>query len=597
MKRTIAIVLSLLAVGGLTWWLVRKTPPAEKPVVHKQERYLPPPPVEAARSPVTFALVAEEAGLNFRHETGAFQFDDGGSSRYLPECMGPGAILFDADGDGKDDLFVPNGTTFPGRGISSSKAHFFHNQGGLRFRECGAEVGLDLAAYGMGGAAADVDGDSDQDLVVTTWGGVRFFLNERDLGTMRFTEQTLERGLATAGWTDARGRTGPDWSTAAVFADTDQDGDLDLMVANYAKWSPEVDVFATLDGKTKSYTIPDQYEGSTCRLFENDGQGRFAEITEKVGMLSTKAKALGIAVADIDGNGFPDFVVANDKEPNFLYLNDGGKFQEAAIRYGIAYDENARTRAGMGIDIADYRGDGRLGIPIGNFSGEPVALYRQESPALFRDVTTEARIAGATQLSLTFGCLFVDVDLDGHLDLLLANGHLEPEIQKVQKEVPYRQRPQLLLNRRDGTFEDVTGTAGPGFASPLVGRALATSDLDQDGDADLVLTDNGGGLRLLRNDGPTRGRGLRIRLKGVGKNRDALGASARLTIGAETQSRFVRTGSSYLSQSSLEILFAIPPDTTEAKLALIWPDGRKEERTLKEADLRASPLVIVREGG
>jgi hypothetical protein len=571
-----------VAAAALLIALWPNPPPPERPIQHREDRYIPPPPEASPLPPIRFVEVGLSAGLEHLHATGAFQFDDGGPSRYLPECMGPGVILFDADQDGRDDVFVTNGCAFPGRPEADPRPtwRFFRNEGGLRFTDQTTEAGLDVTAYGMGGAAADVDGDGDPDLLVTTWGGLRCFRNRLETGRLRFEEATAEAGLLTEGWTDDRGRRGPDWATAAAFFDADGDGDLDLFVANYACWSPEADVFATVDGVNKSFTIPDRYDGSTCRYFENTGSGRFQERTREAGVHSTKAKALGIALWDMDDNGFLDVIVANDQEPNLLYLNHGGRFEEAGVRYGIAYDENARTRAGMGIDAGDFLNDGLVAVPIGNFSNEPVALYVREELALFRDLTSKARVAAVTQLPLTFGCLLVDADLDGFLDLALANGHLEPEIQRVQRQVAYRQRPMLLRNQGDGTFRDWTDAAGPAFAEAFVGRALAASDLDGDGDPDLVFTDNAGGIRLFRNDGPRVEEPLRIRLRGRPPNREAIGARVRVTTPGRTQTRLVRTGSSYLAQSSLEILVAGGPIDGTIQVEVRWPLGRTLRREL-----------------
>lgn len=578
-RRGLLLVVVILAAAGIAtivFWPDKKA--KERPKID-ESTYIPPPAVETKTPPMPFVDVSSEAGLTFRHETGGFLKDDGSDSRYLPECMGPGVVLADFDGDGRIDIFVPNGMAFPDRPamVPPKTAALYRNEGGLKYRDIARESGLGAEAYGMGGAAADLDGDGDPDLLVTTWGGPRLYRNDLSEGHPRFVDVTAEAGLTSPGWTDKDGHSGPDWSTSAAFFDADSDGDLDLFIANYVRWTPKTDIFFSLDGRRKSFTNPERYHGSSCRFLTQEEALRFKDRTLESGVFKEQGKALGVAVFDFDRDGREDVVVANDTQPNYLFRNLGaGKFQEIGLEAGIAYDENANVRAGMGIDVADYLNDGVPGVPIGNFSNEPVALYRMESKLFFRDVTQSAGIAAVTLVFLTFGLLFADIDQDGLQDLLLANGHLEPHVQSVQAEIPYKQVPQLLHNQGGGRFVDARNSAGPAFSIPMVARGLASADLDQDGDLDLVLTENGGGIRLLRNDAPKRHGWLRVRLIGTGKNRDALGARILLRSALGTQERVVRTGSSYLSQSELTQTFGVGPDSKIDALEVIWPDGTKE---------------------
>jgi hypothetical protein len=488
--------------------------------------------------------------------------------------MGPGVVLFDADGDGDMDLFVPGGTSFEGQPTQTeARSAFFENTGPFEFRDITASAGLELrGVYAIGGAAADFDGDSHTDLLVTTWGGVRLL---RNLGSHKFEDVTETAGLTRAPWTDRSGHQGPDWATSALWFDGDRDGHLDLFVCNYAKWCPKNDVFDTIDGKTKSYAIPRKYEGNTCRLYRNRGDATFEDVTEKSGIELQSAKALGVTMWDINGDGFQDLVVANDAQPNFLYLSKGPlQYEEAGLKANIAYDEDARVRAGMGIAAADDRNNGGLSIPIGNFSGEPVALYRQEGMVRFRDMTQQAGIAGPTQSALTFGLVWIDVDRDGWQDLILANGHLEPDVQRVQETITYAQ-PMSFLRNLGGTYEDYAPFAGPAFKTPLVARGMAMADLDGDGDLDLVVGTNGGPVRFFRNDAPASS-GLRVQLVGRAPNRAAIGAMVEVIAGGHKQRRLVHTGSSYASQSELTLTFGLAGADAAERVKVTWPDGTIE---------------------
>ena len=548
--------------------------------------YVPSSSNEGAMDPIPFTDVTDAVAVSFVHQTGGFQTDDG-PSRYLPECMGPGVVLFDADGDGDQDLFIPNGANFPGRTDvpTGTRSCFLENVGPFQFKDRTEDAGLGLeGVHGLGGAAADMDGDGDNDLLVTSWGGVRLMRND---GNLKFQDVTEVSSLKTENWKDESGNEGPDWSTSVAIFDVDKDQDLDIFVCNYAKWCPENDVFDTLDGTNKSFAIPKKYESNSCRLFRNVGEGRFEDVTTEMGIYLKKAKSLGVALWDFNEDGTLDVVVANDTQPNFLFLSaEDGTFEECGLKANIAYDEDARVRAGMGIAAGDYRNDGTPGIPIGNFSGEPVALYRKEGAARFRDVTQQAGVAGPTQGSLTFGVLWVDTDLDGYQDLVLANGHLEPEVQKVQGTVSYAQRMILLRNEK-GTFKDWSRAAGPAFDSPLVARGLACADLDDDGDLDLVVGCNGGPVRFLRND-QDGGNSLRVTLKGKAPNANAIGAMIEMKIGDTTQRRLVHTGSSYASQSEFTQTFGLGSQTSVTSLRVLWPDGSETTRK----DLAAGNITI-----
>jgi enediyne biosynthesis protein E4 len=538
----------------------------------------PPPAPEYARAPstdytrlaqrreapqVTFTDITAEADISFTHETGAV------GDKWLPETMGSGCALFDYDGDDYLDVLLINSTPWSNPTETTSK--LYHNRGNGTFEDVTEKTGLSFSAYGMGVTAADYDADGDPDLYLTCVGDNRLLRNDGG----RFTDVTGKAGVAGSQWTDDAGDSHPEWSTSAAWTDVDRDGWPDLFVANYVHWSSSGDIFTSLDGVNKSYATPQQYPGSTCRLYRNLGDGSFAEITKSAGVHLPHAKSMGVAVTDFESDGWPDLVVTNDTQPNFLLHNLGdGRFEERGLTAGIGYDESGRARAGMGIDIAPLTDDDILSIAVGNFSREPLSLYRQTGET-FLDAAGPARLVQPTLRSLTFGLRFFDFDLDGRQDLVLANGHIEPDINAVQKEIRYAQAPQLFWNDADGQLLDVSAQTGGLFTTPLVARGLAIGDIDLDGDIDLLLTTNSGLPHLLRNDGPT-GNSVSLILRGKSPALDGLGAVVTATIGDKTQRQRVRTGSSYLSHSDPVLHFGIGAAEKIDRMEIRWPDGSEE---------------------
>ena len=453
---------------------------------------------------------------------------------------------------------------WPGHKRGRSTLQLYRNNRNGTFSDVTRSAGLDIEMYGMGVAVADYNNDSFADIFVTCVGENRLFKNT---GKGTFVDVTKASGLG--------GRQG--FSTSALWFDFDRDGLLDLFVCNYVKWSPEHDVFCSLDGKHKSYCTPEAYRGETCWLFHNRGNGTFEDVTAASGVFDSSSKSLGVAMLDYDNDGWPDLLVANDTQPNKLYHNlRNGKFKDAAIEAGIAFSAEGKARAGMGVDAADFDNSGTPGVAITNFDNEMIGLYRASGGGNYTDVAVQSGVGLASKNTLGFGCVFLDADLDGALDLAVVNGHIDDTVRNV-RNVGYAQPPQLFLNNGSGSFRDVAGEAGGGYSQPKVGRGLAYGDFDRDGDLDLLMTTNNGPAYLYRNDQMAGNRSIRFRLVGTKSNRDAIGTAVKIFHGASSQSRLVKGGSSYLSQSELPVTFGLGKRDKIDRVVILWPSGRTEE--------------------
>jgi hypothetical protein len=524
---------------------------------------------------ITFTDVTTAAGVHFKHENGAF------GKKYLPETMGSGCAFVDVDGDGWQDIVLVQSTSWPGQPKTTPRptlALYRNNQNGT-FTDITRASGLAVEMYGLGVAAADFDNDGDKDLYVTGLGASRLFRNE---GGARFTDVTARAGVGE-----------PGFSTSAVWFDYNRDGKLDLFVANYVQWSVETDLFCTLDGRAKSYCTPESYKGQSPVLYRNRGDGTFENVTKSAGLFDTANKMLGVALIDYDSDGWLDLFAANDTQPNRLYRNKGdGTFTDVGVMAGVAFNEAGVARAGMGVDAADYDGSGRQSVVIGNFSNEMMALYSNDGKGLFIDEAPASTIGRATLLRLTFACFFVDVDLDGLLDIFGANGHVADDIARVQPTLTYAQPPHLFRNLGAKKFEDLSTRLGAGFSKPVVARGAAYGDFDNDGDPDILVMANNGPARLLRNDGGRNHR-LRVTLAGTSSNRDAIGSTVRvLREQGAPLSRMVKTGSSYLSQSELPLTFGLGAASKVTGIEITWPNGKTE----RVAGLDAGQAVIIEEG-
>ena len=582
--RSLAVA-AALAVAGVTVFLAIRTSAPRETVEEADVSGPTPLPKAAVESPsIPFTDITASAGIDFMHENGAY------GERLLPETMGGGVAFFDYDKDGDQDLLLINSDHWPWRPAPSARptSRLYRNFGDGKFEDVSSAAGLDLTLYGMGVAVGDYDSDGDFDAYVTALGSNRLLRNDGGM----FVDVTDAFGLA--GGADA-------WSTGAAFFDYDGDGDLDLFVCNYVYWSPEIDreVDYRLTGVGRAYGPPTDFAGVDNILFRNDGD-RFTDVSAESGVRvanpatgAPEGKALALLPVDVNGDGWIDLAVANDTVRNFLFLNLGdGSFQEAGVDSGIAFDTAGLATGAMGIDAARFANDDRLAIAIGNFANEMTSFYVSRTGAnLFSDDAIVAGIGADSRRALTFGLLFLDADLDGRVDLFSANGHVEPEIAKVQASQSYAQTAQLFWNCGAACarpFQLVDGA----LETPFVGRGAAYADIDADGDLDLALTQVGGPAVLLRNDQRWGNHWLRLKLRAPPPNVHAIGAHAIIDSADTRQFRTVMPSRSYLSQVEPTLTFGLGTTERVDTVTVIWPDGATETWT----DLQADRVHILHKG-
>ena len=547
---------------------------------------------QSAGAGVTFQDVTAKSGIHFVHNNGAF------GKKFLPETLGPGVAFIDYDNDGWPDIFLVNGTDWPGHGQKRTTPKLYHNNHDGTFTDVTHKAGLDVEMYGIGVAVGDYDNDGYDDLFVTAYGQSRLFHNNGPdkAGNVTFTDVTKKAGLSGV----------KEFSTSAAWVDYDKDGKLDLVVGNYVQWSPETDLYCTMDGKSKSYCTPESYKGTSVRLWHNNGREgggnvTFSDVTQKAGLGEPTSKTLGVAMLDYDNDGWPDLLFSNDTQPNKLYHNNGADkagnvtFTEKAVVAGVAFSEDGVARAGMGVDTADYDRSGNTSLLITNFSNQMLSLYHNEGKGLFVDEAPRSEVGRASLLTLGFGCFFFDFDLDGWPDILVANGHIDPDIQKVQVNVKFAEPPHLFRNLGKGKFAEVTKSAGPEFAAARVGRSAAYADVFSDGRLDVLLSTNGGAVHLFRNVAGTSSKanhGVRFKLIGTKSNRDGIGAVVRVTTAGGMQSQMLRSGSSYLAANELVLTFGLGQLDKADTVEIRWPSGQVD----KFSNVNAGQTVVITEG-
>ncbi|HLK59520.1 MAG TPA: CRTAC1 family protein [Chthonomonadaceae bacterium] len=547
-------------------------------------------PAEADANPVHFVEVSKQVGIDFRHDNGAK------GKKYMPETVGSGVAFLDYDNDGWQDILIVNGKNWPEDKETHSTLHLYHNNRNGTFTDVTQQSGLGISLYGMGVAVGDFDNDGYEDIYITAIGANHLFRNT--LGDKNRQGPIFQDVTAQAG---VQGVPMPGmslqwkWSASAAWLDYDKDGKLDLFVCQYVKWSPSINKWCGHNG-IRGYCPPGTFEGSYCTLYHNEGNGHFRDVSEEMGIhTSALGKSFGVVVADFNGDGWPDIAVTNDTWANFLFVNEQGKhFTEHGADSGIATGENGHYKAGMGIDTADWRNNGQFALLIGNFAEEGLSLFESDSkrgePLLFMDNAHPTGLAEPSLPFLTFGLFFFDADLDGWQDVFTANGHVDDIVSTYDSMLTFKERPALYHNERNGAFKEIGVQSG--LTEKLVGRGAAYGDIDNDGDLDIALVDNGGQFRLYRNEGGNRNHWIRLRTEGIRSNRDGIGVIARVTNRGITQSQMVHSGGSFLSECQRQLTFGLGSRNTVESIEVLWPSG-----TIDRAQgLRANRQYLIQEG-
>ncbi|HET7294086.1 MAG TPA: CRTAC1 family protein [Vicinamibacteria bacterium] len=526
----------------------------------------------ATRPPRVFRDVTLEAGVRFTHHSAP-------EKKYIVESMSGGVALFDFDKDGRIDIYLVDSLTVDTRNDpKAAHSALYRNLGNGTFVDVAEKAGVAHPGWGMGVCVADFDGDSWQDLYVTSLGPNRLFRNNHD-GT--FTEMAVKAGVTVGGW-----------SAGCGFADYDRDGDLDLFVSRYVNIDldrlPEFGKDKTCEYRGIAVQCgPRGLPGETDFLFRNEGGGRFTDVSERAGVSDPRAYfGLGIAWFDANQDGWPDLYVANDSTPNFLYINQrDGTFKEVAFPMGVAVSEDGAEQGSMGVALGDYDLSGHEHIFVTNFSEEYNALYHNDGTH-FTDVSFRSKTAPSSLPYVGWGTAFFDFDNDGWLDLIAVNGHVYPQLDQARlgASAPYRQRKLLYRNLRDGTFEEVAAQAGAVLMEERVSRGLAVGDLDDDGRLDVVINDLDGPPQVLRNEAAGAGHWLRVKLRGKPPNTDAIGAVVSVTAGGRTQRRLVQSGTSYISQDDMRAHFGLGSAALADTVEALWPDGTRTRLERVAAD-------------
>ncbi|HAF12090.1 MAG TPA: CRTAC1 family protein [Blastocatellia bacterium] len=523
-----------------------------------------------AASPVVFTDVTKQAGINWVHDNAL------SPDRYLPETVGAGCVFFDYDNDGWMDIYLvnsgPSDFFTPGKPLKNA---LYHNNHDGTFTDLTDKAGVAGGTFGMGAAAGDYDGDGRADLYVTSYGRNILYHNN---GNGTFTDVTEKAGVAA-----------PGWSTCAVWFDYDKDGKLDLFVSSFVDYNKETTCGNNRLGQ-KFYCIPRVFKPRPSHLYHNNGNGTFTDVSEKSGITKSPGKSFGVVATDVNNDGWTDLFVANDTMPNFLFINKGnGTFEEVGLQAGVAFSDNGSPRSGMGVDATDFDGDGWQDLFVANIDQELFSLYHNQKDLTFTDEPGE--IGPATRLLSGWGLKFFDYNNDGYPDLFLANGHPDDMVEKLTTRVKYKE-PILMFENLGTKFRDVSAQSGSVFANSFPARGLAVGDYDNDGDLDVLISNNGQAPMLLRNDGGNRNNWVGLQLVATRSNPGAVGAVISWQVGTRKFSRLKTTGGSYLaSHDPREILGAGPNGKIES-VEIRWPSGKSDKLT----NLPMNSYVTVVEG-
>ena len=507
---------------------------------------------------LVFKDVADNQLLNFIHDHG------GTGEKYYIETMGSGVCLFDYDNDGDLDSYFLQGSSLPGWDKKIILENKLYRNDGKKWTDVTEKAGVGDKNYGIGCACADYDNDGDTDLYITNYGPDILYQND---GDGSFTDVSLDVGIDN-----------PHWASSAAFFDSDNDGWLDLYVTNYVEYSTESNPWCgePVQGE-RAYCDPDYFEGVEDIFYHNDGQGNFSDWSVRSGINKARGKGLGVVPGDIDNDGDMDIYVANDKVMNLLFINDGlGHFTEKALFTGVGFNENGRAEAGMGVDFGDFNRDGWLDLFVTNFSGETNTLYLNEKNGFLVDATSRTGLGHPSINLLGFGTKFVDLDLDGWLDIFVVNGHVIDNITLFNRDYQHAQEKQIFINQGNETFLDQTKTIGGDLLEPTVGRGAAFGDIDNDGDIDIAISNNNGKANLLSNEGKPKGHWIGFQLEGKTCNREAIGSKLKITTDSGIQVAWVNPAASYLSSNDPRVLFGLGPDEMVTSLEIQWPGSRKD---------------------
>ena len=529
-----------------------------------------------------FTEVSAKAGIRFKHTDGR------SGQRYFLETLGAGAAWFDYDRDGDLDIYLVNGAGLPGAEFDVSPTNaLYRNNGNMTFTEVtnGAKVGD--GGYGFGCCVGDYDNDGWPDLYVTNFGPNILYRNNGDGSFSNVTEGT--------------GVGGERWSSSAAFADYDRDGDLDLFVANYLDYRLEDNTICHR-GDLRVYCPPADFTGVADVLYENKGDGSFADVTRESGVFNPEGKGLGVVWGDYDNDGYPDIFVANDTTADMLYRNNGdGTFMDVALFVGVALGAKGIPMGGMGTSFGDYDNDGWLDIAVTNLQDDPNSLYHGEGDGTFADASYASRLGGVSLPYVGWGVDFVDLDNDGFTDLFVGNGNIYDNAEMFDPGYTYPQRNHLFRNQGDGTLSEISSQCGPGLSLNKVSRGVAFVDYDNDGDIDILVTNSNQTPDLLRNESSNQNNWLNLRLVGTASNRDAIGARVKIFApGLEPQLREVKSGSSYLCQSDMRLHFGLGKASIVTRIEIRWPSGLDDTfegiapnqfLEVREGEKRLIPLV------